>query len=202
MTQAPRAATYAIPPTFLGVGRSDRDGADLRRRHSARPRHHQPQRRPLRPGGHPPRQPDAGGRRASRRTGSIRRRCRVADIGDFALALGDIPASLQLIEDAARGHRASDRAGRRSQHHAAAVARAEQAARPARAHSLRCPCRHLARQFRPGLRPRLGVLPRHRGRPGRAAPDDPDRHPLAGAARGSRLDRRRVASPCCRRRGP
>ena len=113
----------------------------------------------------------------------------VADIGDFALALGDLVGSLKLIEDAAAGHRAPDRARRRSHRHATAVARAEKTARPARAHSLRCARRYLARQFRPGLRPRLGVLPRHRGRPGRSAPDDPDRHPLAGAAGGSRLDR-------------
>ena len=121
----------------------------------------------------------------------------LADIGDFALALGDIPASLALIEQQAAGDQPPDRAGRRAWHHPAAAARAGATARrAARAGAFRRACRYLAGQFRPGLCARLGVLPRHRRGAGRSAPHDPDRHPLARAARRVGLDDRPGRARC------
>ena len=96
------AATFDVPPTFLGVDRNDRDAAvcvagiplDLGTTNRGR--------RPVRTGGDPTGEPDAGGRRRIPCTGSIRPRLPLADIGDFAIALGDIPASLARIEATGR----------------------------------------------------------------------------------------------------
>jgi agmatinase len=103
MTEATTGvATYAIPPTFLGIGRRDRaapiciagipldlgttnrSGArfgPLAIRHASRM---------LVDGAHPGHWVDPT-------------KLPVADIGDFALALGDLVASLKLIEEAASG---------------------------------------------------------------------------------------------------
>ena len=101
MTQAPTGvATYAIPPTFLGIGRSDRAAPicvagiplDLgtTNRSGARfgPGAIRHASRMLVDGAHPLHWVDPA-------------KLPVADIGDFALALGDLVGSLKLIEDAA-----------------------------------------------------------------------------------------------------
>ncbi|MFZ0721178.1 MAG: arginase family protein, partial [Xanthobacteraceae bacterium] len=103
MTQAPTGvATYAIPPTFLGIGRSDRAAPicvagiplDLgtTNRSGARfgPGAIRHASRMLVDGAHPLHWVDPA-------------KLPVADIGDFALALGDLAGSLKLIEDAAAG---------------------------------------------------------------------------------------------------
>ena len=103
MTQAPTGvATYAIPPTFLGIGRSDRAAPicvagiplDLgtTNRSGARfgPGAIRHASRMLVDGAHPLHWVDPA-------------KLPVADIGDFALALGDLVGSLKLIEDAAAG---------------------------------------------------------------------------------------------------
>ena len=109
----------------------------------------------------------------------------LADIGDFALALGDIPASLRADRAAGGGICAICVAlgGEHGITLPLLRALARRLGGTLGAGAFRRPCRYLAGQFRPALRARLGVLPRDRGRPGRSAPDDPDRHPLAGAAR-------------------
>jgi agmatinase len=95
-------ATYAVAPTFLGVERRDRDtpicvaGIPLdlgtSNRSGARfgPAAIRQASRMLVDGAHPFHWIDPTA-------------LPLADVGDFALALGDIPASLAQIEDAARG---------------------------------------------------------------------------------------------------
>ena len=115
----------------------------------------------------------------------------------FRIALGDIPASLQLIEQQAAGMKHLLALGGEHGITLPLLRALATAARPAaRAGAFRRACRYLADQFRPGLCARLGVLPRHRGGPGRSAPHDPDRHPLAGAARRVGLDAWAAASRC------
>src|ERR1700678_4323752 len=93
-------ATYAIPPTFLGVGASDRTSPiciagiplDLgtSNRSGARfgPSAIRQASRMLVDGEHPQHWVDAA-------------RLPLADIGDFAIALGDLVASIALIEELA-----------------------------------------------------------------------------------------------------
>ncbi len=95
-------ATYAIPPTFLGIGRSDRAAPiciagiplDLgtTNRSGARfgPGAIRRASRMLVDGAHPQRWIDPT-------------KLPLADVGDFAIALGDLVGSLKLIEEAAAG---------------------------------------------------------------------------------------------------
>ncbi len=70
----------------------------------------------------------------------------LSDIGDFEIALGDIPASLALIEQQAAPIAPPAGAGRRARHHPAAAARPGEApGRAARAGAFRCPCGYLGR---------------------------------------------------------
>ncbi|MDB5596153.1 MAG: Agmatinase [Hyphomicrobiales bacterium] len=94
--------TFAIPPSFLGIGRRDRDapvclaGIQLdigtTNRSGARfgPAAIRQASRMLVDGDHPVHWIDPAA-------------MAVADIGDFAIALGDIPTSLRLIEEQAAG---------------------------------------------------------------------------------------------------
>src|SRR5665647_2036916 len=91
-------ATFAIPPSFLGIARRDRDapvciaGIPLdigtTNRSGARfgPAAIRQARRMLVDGDHPVHWIDPAA-------------MAVADIGDFSIALGDIPSSLRLIEE-------------------------------------------------------------------------------------------------------
>jgi agmatinase len=95
-------ATYAVPPTFLGIARHDRDAPiciagiplDLgtTNRSGARfgPAAIRQASRMLTDGAHPQHWVDPA-------------TLPLADIGDFPIALGDLVASLQRIEDEARG---------------------------------------------------------------------------------------------------
>jgi agmatinase len=95
-------ATYAVAPTFLGVERRDRDapicvagipfdlGTSNRSGTRFGPAAIRQASRMLVDGAHPHHWIDPAA-------------LPLADIGDFAIALGDIPASLALIEEAARG---------------------------------------------------------------------------------------------------
>jgi agmatinase len=95
-------ATYAVPPTFLGIARDDRDAPiciagiplDLgtTNRSGARfgPAAIRQASRMLTDGAHPQHWVDPA-------------TLPLADIGDFPIALGDLVASLQRIEDEARG---------------------------------------------------------------------------------------------------
>ena len=87
----------------------------------------------------------------------------VADIGDFRIALGDIPKSLSLIEEQAAS---LDHLVALGGDHTVTLPLLrgcrQQAWQSPGIGALRCPCRHLARKFRPALCPRLRVLPRHR----------------------------------------
>ena len=184
-----------MPSTFLGLSRPPRGpfhiaGIPLDIGTTNRSR------RALRSGGHPAGQPHAGRRRPPR-IGSIRRRCRSPTSAISPIALGDIAASLRLIERAGGRARASGRARRRARDHPAAAAGLARQGGAARAGAFRCACRHLAGQFRPALRARLGVLPRDRGRPDRPAAHHPDRHPLPGAARGAGTGRSHRESRSC-----
>ncbi len=98
----PGVATYAIPPTFLGIERRDR-GAPIciagipldlgtTNRSGARfgPSAIRHASRMLVDGAHPLHWVDPT-------------KLPVADVGDFALALGDLVGSMKLIEDAAQG---------------------------------------------------------------------------------------------------
>ena len=115
----------------------------------------------------------------------------IADIGDLQLALGDIPASLQLIEQQVAGLA-----------HLIALGGEHGITLPLLRALSRRVHGHLALvhfdahvdtwpdNFGQTLRARLGLLPRHRGTTDRAATHDPDRHSLAGAARSLGLDDR------------
>ena len=88
----------------------------------------------------------------------------VADIGDFRIALGDIQGKPGPYRGASIGHRSPHHAWRRSHRDTSAAARRRQKARwTTRSGALRRPCRHLARQFRSALCPRLCFLPCYRG---------------------------------------
>ena len=126
--------------------------AGLHRRHSVRYRHHQPQRRALRPGRDPAGEPHAGRRRPSAlvdRSGR-RRRWPISAISRSRSAI-----SRRACADRGAGRRLLRHLialGGEHRHHAAAAAGAGEAARrPAGARAFRRPCRHLARQFRPGV---------------------------------------------------
>ena len=110
--------TFAVPPGFLGFGRRERDAAisiagipldiGTTNRSGARfgPQAIRQASRMLVDGAHPTAWIDPS------------RNCRSSDIGDFRIALGDIPASLQTDRAAGRRRRPPRRAWRRARHHA------------------------------------------------------------------------------------
>ena len=122
--------TFAVPPGFLGIGRRERDAAisiagipldiGTTNRSGARfgPQAIRHASRMLVDGAHPTAWIDVS-------------ELTLSDIGDFRIALGDIPASLKTHRGAGRRRRAPRGARRRARHHArlAAGAGAAQAVR-------------------------------------------------------------------------
>ena len=136
--------TFATPPGFLGISRQDRGAAvcvagvpldiGTTNRAGARdgPAAIRRASRMLVDGVHPQHWVDP-------------RDLDIADLGEFEIALGDLPASLALIERQAAPCAPSGRARRRARHHPAAAARAGPAARrPGRPAAYGCASRHLA----------------------------------------------------------
>ena len=115
----------------------------------------------------------------------------VADIGDFDIALGDIPNSLALIQAQAARMQPSHRARRRSSISLPLLrALASRQGAPLALVHFDAHVDTWPDNFGQVYRAWLGILSRHRGRTDRSAPHGADRHPLAGAEGCLRLDDR------------
>jgi agmatinase len=112
---------------------------------------------------------------------------RFADGGDFAIALGDIPSSLRLIEEQAAPIE-----------HLVAIGGEHGVTLPSCGHcpgrrvpwgwSISMPTLTLGPTVLAGLRTRLRLLPCHPGEARRPPADDPSRYPIASATKCPRLD--------------
>ena len=163
-------ATFAAPPTFLGIDRTDPASPicvagipfDLgtTNRVGARfgPTAIRQASRMLIDGEHPVHWVDPSA-------------LPLADIGNFAIALGDLAKSLTEIEVQATGVK-----------HLVALCCGLKEKWPARLDPSGCSCGYLAGELRTEVCPRVGLLSRNRRRIGTAGSDGSGRHPISRRA--------------------